>query len=101
MFHHNYHLSRIVKTAGTDYQFIWDDDGFIRTEAPTWTGFFRGVEAGTGPNGDYSRYDTMPDEEGNPKIRFTPAALVVDLWVADGGVVEDYVPPEEPAEPEE
>lgn len=87
-----YLLSRIVKTANPNYyRFIWDD-GYEQTNLVDWGGYFRGAIGGYDANGEYERWDNRLGEPHFPPI------IVAEKFVEDGGVIEDYVPPEEPEE---
>lgn len=83
MDHVTHTVARIVRTAGTDYRFIWTD-GYEETHEPNWTGYFRGSIGGHGPEGEYERQDGTGWNNG---------MTVVEAFEAADGEIEDYVAP--------
>lgn len=68
--------------------FVWAD-GRSETHPKSWTGFFRGVGGGRNGAGDECEW---LDGTG-----MNAGAVVADVFVAGGGSIGAYVPPEEPA----
>lgn len=90
MIYSTYVLIRIVETDNvSNYRFIWDDE-YELTNPRSWEGWFRGVTGGYNENGEYERYDTR-DGSG----RFGNDGTVATRFVAMGGTIEPYAPPEE------
>lgn len=82
MIHTTHYLSRIVRTAGTQLRYIFDD-GYEETHDEDWEGWWRGV-MGTATKEYYC---------GTPVPRGT--ATVLSCFLDANGIVEDYEPPEE------
>lgn len=78
-------ITRIIATGTDNLRFIWSD-GYEETHPADWTGFYRGSVGGHGPDGEYERQD------GTPWLN--AQSVVLDCFIANGGAVEPYVPPE-------
>lgn len=79
-----YTITNIIATNTDDLLYVWSD-GHKETHPADWTGFFHGSVGGHDENGEYQRVDGTDF--------FNNADIVLDVFLANGGVVAPYIAP--------